>query len=632
MAIMYVIEVIPLKRGVHVESLSYYSSVSYDAGTILDIPVRNQQIRGVVVSSAPVSGAKTALRAATFSLRKLPTQTHVHTLSAAYIETARKLADYYACQQGAVIYELLPPEIRDGTIPLPHTHHVTHTDAPAPEVLSGTTKERYLAYRALVRETFAHAGSVLIVVPSSSEAAYARAHLESGIEDRVIVLSSTMTAKAGRDAYKALEDFSKQKLIIATPAHALLERHDITTVVIESSRSGNYRERTRPYLDTRTVLKFHARASGRRLIFGDLLPRTEEEVFRRDDIYNTFGESPKRINLDAKLSVITMENKPDGNTPFVLFSKKVLGAIEKTNAEKGKVFIFAARRGLSPLVACIDCGHIFRCPESGAPYSLVRLTHNGEEKRFFVCGVSGKRERAADTCPECGSWRLRERGIGIQQVYDELTKTFPGHPIILFDHTTANTPKKATFLRDKFYSTKGAIMIGTHMALPYLTAPITTSVVVSMDALRATPTWRGQEDSLATLLALREATSDTLFVQTRTEPDDLLEYARTGSIEKFYNEEIALREQLQYPPYAHFIHLTWQGHDGAVEKLERDLTPLLAPYKPMFYSAPPSPKGPSIRYALIRVPKDKWPDPTLGNILRNLPPSIRIIINPDRIV
>ncbi len=61
----------------------------------------------------------------------------------------------------------------------------------------------------------------------------------------------------------------------------------------------------------------------------------------------------------------------------------------------------------------MDCAHIFRSPQSGAPYSLVRTYKGDTEERWFVCGASGERVRAADTCSQCGSWRLKERGIGV---------------------------------------------------------------------------------------------------------------------------------------------------------------------------------------------------------------------------
>ena len=624
---MFVIEVIPLKRGVHIESLSYFSGTAYPRGTILSVPVRNSEVSGIVIDSKEVSGAKAALRAATFSLKKLPTQENTQALSPAFIETAYELADYYAARPGAVLYQMLPPEIRDGDTPLPHTHKNTHSDPDVPKVLQGNTEERFSAYRSLIRETFAHAGSVLLVVPTAAQALYAERVLSKGIEERVIVLSTHQTKRERKKAFAALEDFCKPKLIIATSSYALVERHDITTVIIENAYSNNYRGRTRPYLDTRTVLKVHARESRRQLIFGDILPRTEEEILRAEDTYTTFGEHTKRLSLSGKLMVVEMQEAPDGKVPFQLFSKKALNAIQKTLDAKGRIFIFAPRRGIAPVVACLDCGHIFRDTESGAPYSLIQIG----EKRWFVSSVSGRRIRAADTCPDCTGWRLRERGVGIQHIHSELSAQLPNVPITLFDHTTAGTHKKAAFLADTFYKKKGAIMLGTPMAFPYLTEPVDTSIIVNTDALRATPTWRVQEEILWTLLFLREKTTGNLLVQTRMEPDNLLEYARTGSVDAFYDEERQLRKQFKYPPYAHFIHLTWQGTAQQTEKIRTQVQEDFALYEPLLYKSPVAGKQ-ITEYALIRRNAKEWPDSRLLALLRNLPPSVRIVMNPDRIV
>ncbi len=121
---MYVITVVPLRKGIHIETLSYFSSISYIPGTLLHIPVRNTTTLGLVTESNEVSNAKTALRAATFSLRKLPAQTETSVLGKAFIQTAEKLSEFYATSLGTILYNLLAPEIRNGEIPLPHTHDV----------------------------------------------------------------------------------------------------------------------------------------------------------------------------------------------------------------------------------------------------------------------------------------------------------------------------------------------------------------------------------------------------------------------------------------------------------------------------------------------------------------------------
>lgn len=629
---MYVVEVMPLKRGVNIDTLSYFSSEPYSPGTLLKVPIRNTQTLAMVSGVSEVSAAKAALRAATFSLRKLPVQEAPDRLSPALVRTAERLSHLYAAPIGLVLYNLLPELIQNGEIPLPHTHHINATERHQPEVLEANRKERYVTYRSLVRETFAHGGSVLLAVPSSVEAEELFLELKTGIEDRVVVLTSTLSKKMLHEAYAALDDFSKPKLIIATPQHAVIERHDVTLTILEHARSGYYKEHARPYIDHRDTLRMHAEESGRRFVIGDLLVRTEDEHARREERYHTMGEAPKRIELRGKLEVVAMENNTGERGPFELLTPTVAEAIKETRKKKGRVFIFAARRGLAPVVACMDCGYIFRSPQSGAPYSLVRTMKDGVEERWFVCSTSGMRERAAETCPECGSWRLRERGIGIQFVHDELHKLFKGTPITLFDHTTAQTFKKAKFLADTFYNTKGGIMLGTSMAVPYLTRPIDTSIVVNMDALLATPTWRLEEENLGLLLALRESTSGTVYVQTRAKDIGLFNHAKHATLEHFYTEELALRKEYRYPPFTTFVHLTWQGTPEAVKSIETFVTELLKDFKPSVYPSPNPPRGTVIVYALMRLPSERWPQKALRTALMRLPPSVRVVINPDRIV
>ena len=105
---MYVITVVPLRRGVSIDALSYFSSVAYEPGNVVTIPVRNSTSLGLVTEIHEVSRAKTALRAATFSLRKLPPQKHVTTLGNAFIATAKDIATHYASSLGLSLIHILP--------------------------------------------------------------------------------------------------------------------------------------------------------------------------------------------------------------------------------------------------------------------------------------------------------------------------------------------------------------------------------------------------------------------------------------------------------------------------------------------------------------------------------------------
>ena len=630
---MYVIEVIPLIRGTQLESLSYFSSVNYDIGSFIEVPIRGKLKRAIVMKTELVSGAKTALRAATFSLRKLPAQKNVYVVPHAIRETAKYLTKQYPASYGAILFSILPPDIRLGTRAYKGTTNICHSEETTPQVLMARLDERFLSYQTHIRSTFAHRGSVLLVVPTAADIKYAAKELGHGIADRVIILGHTTSKTTQEENAKALEDTKFSKLIITTPHYAMTGRADVVSVIVEQSANPHYVDRTRPYLDYRDVLIAYARAQGASIVLGDTVVRTEDEAKRRQDTYLTYGEEVKRLVFSAPLRVVKQNDKPNTEVPFQLFSPSLVKSVETSLEARGHAFLYCARRGLAPVVACVDCGHIFRCPDSNTPYSLVRTMKNGEEERWFISSTSGKRIRAADTCPYCGSWRLKERGIGIQHVYDEWRDKMPHTDVTLLDQTVAPTPQKARKIVEEFLAKKSGVLIGTQIALPYLKRGVSMSAIISLDAARATPTWRADESLFRLLIRLRECSSREVVVQTRMDPDNLIDYAARGAVERFFDDEIALRQQLKYPPFSTFILLTWSGQHAAVAETEKLVKEILVSDIPQYYTNPHSTATEVVRHALIRLEKDQGPigEPLLEKV-RKLPPYIKIEVNPDRIV
>ncbi len=630
---MFVIHVTPLIRGTQLESLSYFSSVDYGIGSFLKVPVRGKTESAIVLSSKPVSTTKTALKAATFSLRKLPNQNDPIVLPDTVRKTAEILATQYPTTVGALLFSLLPPDVRNGARSYTRLTILPHTEETTPQILTARRDERLIHYKSHVRSAFAHRGSVLLVVPTAANIPSIAKELEQGIEERIVILSPNDTKKKRDEAFIKLEDTSIAKLIITTPSYAYVERVDLTTIIVEESSSPHYKTRQRPYLDHRDALIAYAKVAGRSIVFGDTVSRTEDEVRRREEKYLTFDQEPKRIAFPAPLSVIKQKDKPTAEKLFELFSPELLRSAERALEAKGKVFLFAARRGLAPIVLCMDCGHIFRCPESNSPYSLIRTKRNNVEERWFVCSTSGKKERAADVCISCGSWRLRERGIGIQQIHDEWAEKMPHTDVTVLDNLNAPTAKKAEKIADEFFRKKSGVLIGTQLALPFLHRGVDVSAVVSLDAARAIPTWRADESLFRLMLHLRECTSKEVLVQTRNEPDNLLTHASRGAIERFYDDEISLRHMLGYPPYNTFVLLSWTGTEIAATEAGKMVKERLDSISAQFYTNPNSTEQKSLKHALIRIDAgDIKLKERVIDITRTLPPYIKIEIDPDRIV
>jgi primosomal protein N' (replication factor Y) len=527
----------------------------------------------------------------------------------------------------------LATDIRNGSRLYPQFDPVLREEETTPQVLTAKMDERYDIYQSLIRSSLAKKGSIMIVVPSASDIDYAVSSLQKGIEDRLIVFSADQTKRQRDSAYQKLADTTAAKLIITTTTHAYLDRADLAMIVIEQSASGHYVMRQRPYLDHRTTLIKYAKNSNRSIVLGDAVPLTEDEVKRREEIYLTYGEEAKRIAFTAPLNIITQKDKPKPEQVFKLFSNELTTSVERILEGRGHVFFYAARRGLSPVVACIDCGYIFRCPDSNTPYSLLRTNKNGEEQRWFVSSTSGKKIRASDTCDKCGSWRLRERGIGIQSVYDEWKDKMPETDVTIMDNTTVTTAKQAKKVADEFFNKRAGILIGTQMALPFLSRGVDMSAVISLDAARAIPTWRADESLFRLLLRLRECTAKEVVVQSRTEADNLMIHATRGAIEKFYDEEISLRKMLKYPPFNTFILLTWIGNSKLVIEQEKVIAKLLNDFLIQFYNNPNGSADKLERNCLIRIDSSKQEEyQTLLSRLRSLPPHIKIQVNPEKIV
>ena len=631
---MFVIQVVPLIRGTKIDTLSYYSSVNYAIGTFLTVPIRGKVVNAIVTEVTPVTENKSALKSASFTLRKLPEQKPESVVPSNITATAEKLTTIYPSSIGAILYQLLPPDVRTGDYKYPVVSSQIHNEDTLPQLLTASIKERYVSYRSYVRSVLARRGSVVFVVPTSADIDYAVANLTHGIEDRLVVFSPAQGKVERRAAYAAYEDTSLAKLIITTPSHAYMDRVDLLAVIIERSASDFYRSQQRPYIDHRTTLALYAKVTGRSLLLGDILPRTEDEYKRRNDYFNTYNEETKRIAFTSPLTVVEQKDKSTPEAPFALFSKELKSRMVNVLEGKGRVFLYGARRGIAPVVTCIDCGYIFRCPDSQTPYSLVKtISKTGNEERWFVSGTSGKKVRAADTCPDCGGWRLRPRGIGIQYVHEEATTLFPNHKVFLLDHITASTRKRAQKIMEEFYECKAAVLVGTQMALPYLTMRgVDLSAVVSLDATRSNPTWRADENVFRLLLELRELSAQEVLVQTRTAPDGVLQCATHGSLEVFYNEEIELREMLKYPPFSVFVLLSFTGEKSVVQEIEAMIKRGTAPYEASYYNNPSSNEAKILRHALFRIPAGDKNKQLFIETLRSLPPFIRIEIDPPRIV
>lgn len=313
---------------------------------------------------------------------------------------------------------------------------------------------------------------------------------------------------------------------------------------------------------------------------------------------------------------------------FKTLADETIEAIREETGRGGRVAVFAARRGIAPLTVCNDCGTPVTDPETGTPMTLSR-TASGN---VFISHRSGAILRAETPCAICGSWNLVTLGIGIERVIDELKKHLPKIPLHIITTDTAPTHARAKKIAEEFFAAGGGILIGTERMLPYLYEPVELSVVASLDSILSLSAWRAHEHALSILFYLLDRSERSLIVETR-KPDHLvMKTLASGNPSEFYRADITERERYQYPPFSTFIGMRVAGSRQAVEK-ERLCIAELFKDTDLVGPLPAVSEGKNVwsARAVIRVPQGGWPNDTLAERLKALPPAIDITIDPDEI-
>jgi len=630
---MKIIHVIPISRGILLDHLSYFTSQDVSIGKTVLVPLRKKTIHALVIGVENVSEAKSEIKSSTFSLKKIE---HIHSqefLSKEFIESAQATADYVAASTGSVLNSLIPKRLLLSLFEI-KTEHTLVTYAREGNAdhmaIQAEDEERFVSYKSLIREEFAQNVSVFMCMPTIEDIKKAQLVLEKGIEQYTYIFHSSLTKKEFITLWEKLQRETHPVLIIATGQYVCIAQKKIGTIIIERESSRAYKMPMRPYVDIRTFLSFYAKKIGARLLFGDMLLRIETIWNVKNDRYVEFSPLKFRTATSAT-QVIVDPKKSDGmqESTFSVLSKELTELITWNKERNENLFIFAVRKGLAPQTLCGDCGTIATCSLCSSPVVL----HGDPQEPYFECNTCGKRRSAQETCVYCKSWKLVTLGVGVERIEKEIHSTLPHVHTFRIDAHSVSTHKKALDIVIKFYNTPGSVLIGTEMALLYLSKKIENTAIASIDPLFSLPDFRIQEKVLSILLKIRSLTSEHFVIQTRNPEGKIFDHALKGNLVDFYREEIEERKKFQYPPFTLFIKITLQGERGAVEKEIEKLPALFTPYETDTFEAfTTKVKGKHVMHALIKIPHEKWVDRQLLETLRSLPPQFMIRVDPESIL
>lgn len=586
---MLLIEVSPITSKVAKDSLTYFSSKDIAVGDIVSVDIRKKTYDALVVAVDDVKNRKIEVKSSDFGLRKVKEKRGAAPFYREFFESCRAARNYFVGNLGQIIDYFIPREFLE-----------QYQQLPKP------------------KDRISNGQSVFHIAPTILEAERQYELLRSNLNN-VFLIHGSLRKKKLLERYTQILAHDGPVLVVMTPAFLFVPRHDVGSLIIHDESSSAYRTIKRPYFDLRDFFRMFAGNMKINISFTGIA-LTLETIIGDPALHPKNQKGQKSSMRIIDMSDKEQYYKPVRSGKSFIISKDVFEMISTGT----HTFLFSLKKGLASSVVCHDCGHILK--DGDIP---LALRERGGE-RVLVNPRTGKIFDPKTRCSICDSWHFDTLGIGTDTVADEVQKLFTKKEIFQIDGDSTTTGKKVREIVEQFYTSPDAILVGTELALPYLTKPLDAAAIISMDALLSLPSFRMHEKILRLALTIRSLAPYSI-IQSREIENPAFVAAVSGDLKTFYDSEKTSREKYGYPPFCTIIRLSRTSNRDDFDQVAAPLVTELFPWNP---TARRLKRGKAFETSiLVKLPTKTWnetyQDPTLNQILSSLGPDWQIRINPD---
>lgn len=362
------------------------------------------------------------------------------------------------------------------------------------------------------------------------------------------------------------------KLIVGSRSALFVPLPNLGLIAIDECDHDSYDETERePFYHAVETAEALAKLSGTNLILGSATPRvTQYFNARRGEMkllslpnrilahraeVPQLGKTGEMLTLELpKVNVVDMRAELRAGNSSVL-SKTLRDKLALTLQAGQQAILFLNRRGKATYVFCRQCGYTLRCPRDDQP-----LVHHGSGQNL-ICHLCDYTRQMPKKCPECGSTQIRQLGLGTERLEEVVQKDFPGARLLRWDADTTRHKGEHELILSHFSAHRADVLIGTQMLAKGLDLPLVTLVgIVLAEVGLNLPDYRAAERSFQVLTQVagragRSPLGGQVVLQTYQPENYVIQAASRHDFEGFYQQEVALRKSLNYPPYSRLILL-----------------------------------------------------------------------------
>lgn len=425
-------------------------------------------------------------------------------------------------------------------------------------------------YMELISKAIENNEQVLYLLPEISLTPQMVQRLQKKFGDQVTVYHSKFSVHERTEVWRnVLNDSTKARVVVGTRSALFLPFQKLGLIIVDEEHELSYKQfDPAPRYHARDSAIVLAQIYSCRVLLGTATPSIESSFnllkgkYGGVQLNERYGdvELPEIETIDLKLSF----KKKQMNGAF---SHKLVEAIEATIAMEKQVILFQNQRGYAPIIECLDCGHTPQCNQCDV--TLTYHQHSSQLKCHY-CGYS---IAAPKQCHACGSPHLNTKGVGTQQIQEQVESLFPGVNTARMDWDTTRGKWAFDKLINSFVSGDIKILVGTQMIVKGLDFQNVHLVgVLNADHLLNFPDFRAHERTYQMLSQVsgragRKNTRGKVLIQTYQPQHRIIQQVILSDYKKMLGQQLTERDQYRYPPFYRLTRIVVKHRDIETVKI-----------------------------------------------------------------
>lgn len=422
-----------------------------------------------------------------------------------------------------------------------------------------TSSGKTEVYVKLIKEFIEKGQQVLYMLPEIALTTQLITRLQFYFADKVSVYHSKYSTNERVEVWhNVLQKKDKAQIIIGARSSLFLPFQDLGLVIVDEEHEPSYKQFSpAPRYHARDTAIVLANLHKAKVLLGSATPALETYYNAKDKKYALVEMTERYAEVALPdIELISLRESYHKKRMQGHFSTTLVEAITEVLSKGEQVLLFQNRRGFSPTVECLTCGHSPQCPNCD-----VSLTYH-QHKRQLRCHYCGYHIAMLEACMACGSAQLDTKGLGTQQIETELKALFPDKNIARMDQDTTKGKHAYEKLIEGLEEGEIDIMVGTQMLAKGLDfRNISLVGVMNADSLLNFPDFRAHERSFQLLLQVagragRTEKQGKVIIQTFNPQHAVLQQVVHHNYAEMFAIQLKERFDFKYPPYFRLIKIT----------------------------------------------------------------------------